>query len=468
MLLDEPFGALDDFTRESLNLELAGVVSRQGSVVLVVTHSIGEAIFLGIRIVTLGGRPGVVRGIVTDGATAAAIGYALARVPGIVEQVCAPSSGSIEVKIHHDAHRRTPPRRIARSAAAGMSPAGKEGCSSGGSPRPARASALIAIFEFVFQIELVSPLVWPSPFEVIDEIAEQAVSSTDVRPEHVGDQQEALWGFGFIGSVGGVALGAGIAALLWMSRAFYPYVILLQSMPRIALVPVFVAMLGFGMGAKIVTAVVLRLLPPLISTIVGLREVDQEAMTLMRSLCATKRRIFRKLLWPSALPSIFGGLENRSHPCVPGAFVGEITAANEGVGLLIDTAAAQLNMPLLFAYVFWFSVISLVLYGVLELIDNKVVFWKGAQRHEILRSRSVSAAGPMMAMSEELSVNCSPLDWQCARLRLRRAATATSRRRVATRPRRRASHSTSRCPEAASRSTGGTRRTRSATSRMRG
>jgi NitT/TauT family transport system permease protein len=248
-------------------------------------------------------------------------------------------------------------------------------------PPPLLAIVLIGLLEVVYRLEWVSPLVLPSPFDVLDEIITQATSTTMWSNLWV-TTQEALWGFA-IGSVGGVALGVAIALSRWTSRALYPYVILLQSMPRIALVPVFIAMLGFGMGAKIVTAVVLCFFPPLINTIVGLRETDQEAMTLMRSLCATKRQIFRKLLWPSALPSIFAGLKTALTLAFLGAFVGEITASNEGAGRLIDTAASQLEMPLLFAYVFWFSVISLVLYGVLEAIDNKVVFWKGAQRDDV-------------------------------------------------------------------------------------
>lgn len=248
-------------------------------------------------------------------------------------------------------------------------------------PPPLVALALIAVFEAVYRLELVSALVLPSPLDVVDEIVQQAASTTMWSNLWV-TTQEALWGF-VIGSVGGIALGTAIALSKWVSRALYPYVILLQSMPRIALVPVFIAMLGFGMGAKIVTAVVLCFFPPLINTIVGLREADQEAMTLLRSLCATRRQIFRKLLWPSALPAIFGGLKTALTLAFLGAFVGEITASNEGVGLLIDTAASQLDMTLLFAYVFWFSVISLALYAVLELVDNKVVFWKGAQRHDV-------------------------------------------------------------------------------------
>jgi NitT/TauT family transport system permease protein len=243
------------------------------------------------------------------------------------------------------------------------------------------AVGLVAALELIYQREWVSPLVLPSPRETLSEIVDQSLSATMWSNLWV-TTQEALLGF-VIGSAGGIALGTAIALSRWMSRALYPYLVLLQSMPRIALVPVFVAMLGFGMGAKIVTAIVLCFFPPLINTIVGLRETDEEAMTLMRSLCATKQQTFRKLLWPSALPAVFGGLKTALTLAFLGAFVGELTASNEGAGLLIDTAASQLHMALLFAYVFWFSVISLVLYGLLEVVDNKVVFWKGEQRNDV-------------------------------------------------------------------------------------
>jgi len=246
------------------------------------------------------------------------------------------------------------------------------------------AFVLIGVLELIYQLHWVSPLVLPSPRDTLREIIDTAIDGAMWKNLWV-TTQEALLGF-VIGSVGGITLGTAIALSRWTARALYPYVVLLQSMPRIALVPVFVAMLGFGMGAKVVTAIVLCFFPPLINTIVGLRETDPQAMTLMRSLCASRRQIFRKLMWPSALPSVFGGLKTALTLAFLGAFVGELTASNEGAGLLIDTAASQLNMALLFAYVFWFSVISLALYGVLEIVDNKVVFWKGEQKNDVFRS----------------------------------------------------------------------------------
>lgn len=249
------------------------------------------------------------------------------------------------------------------------------------------AVALILVFQAIYALHWVSPVVLPAPFDVGSEIAGKTFDGTMWKNMWV-TTKEGLAGFA-IGSVLGIGLGALIGLSRNAARGLYPYVILLQSMPRIALVPVFVAMFGFGITAKIVTAVILAFFPPLVNTIVGLREVDQEAMTLLRSLCASKRQIMRKLLWPSALPAIFAGLKTGLTLGFLGAFVAELTAANEGAGLLIDTAANQLEMALVFAYVFWFSVLSLVLYGVLEFIDGRVVFWKESQRHDVLGESQV-------------------------------------------------------------------------------
>jgi NitT/TauT family transport system permease protein len=191
--------------------------------------------------------------------------------------------------------------------------------------------------------------------------------------------QEGLLGFAIGASIGFV-IGVGIGVSTLMSRAVYPFVVLIQSMPRVALAPVFVALLGFGMSSKVLTAVAICFFPVLLNTIVGLRNFDSDALILMRSLRASRMQIFRKLLLPGALPMIFAGLKTSMTFAILGAIVGELTAATEGIGSLIDIAAFQLRMDAVYGYIMWMSLVSLAIFGFMDWLDRRVVFWRDDAR----------------------------------------------------------------------------------------
>lgn len=239
----------------------------------------------------------------------------------------------------------------------------------------------IAIFELVHRSGLLSTLIIPSPFSVLLAMWQQALTAHMWSNMWI-TVQESLWAF-FIGSAIGLLFGIAIGMSRTASRALYPYIILVQSMPRVALAPVFVALLGFGQQPKVLTAIAICFFPVLINAIVGLRHVDEDSIMLMRTLCASRSQMFWKLLLPGAMPMIFGGLKTNMTLAFLGAIVGELTAANAGVGLLIEASAFQLRMDAVFAYIMWLSLVSLAAFGVLELIDRRVVFWKAEARRNV-------------------------------------------------------------------------------------
>jgi len=232
----------------------------------------------------------------------------------------------------------------------------------------------IATLEVVARSGLVPSVIWPSPFAVLREMYQQVTGL--LLWEHLWiTMQESIIGF-VIGSAIGFTLGAAIGVSRLILKAVYPYVILIQSMPRVARAPVFIALLAFGMSSKILTAVAICFFPPLINTMIGLASADREAIELMKSIKASRFQIFRMLQLPGALPVIFGGLKTALTLAIIGAIVGELTAANEGVGMLIVTAAYQLRMPAVFGYVLWLSVAALVLFRIMDYIDRRIVFWR--------------------------------------------------------------------------------------------
>ena len=186
---------------------------------------------------------------------------------------------------------------------------------------------------------------------------------------------EVLAGF-VVGSAGGLILGFLIALSPLLERIFYPYVVAFQVMPKVVLAPIFITWFGLGIESKIVMAIAISFFPVVINTVVGLESVEENAMLLMRSLVASRRQIFWKLAWPAALPSIFAGLKTSLTLALIGALVAEFVTAKDGLGTLIITFSFELKVYLVFAVIVVVSVLGLALYGIMEYLDRKVVFWR--------------------------------------------------------------------------------------------
>lgn len=186
--------------------------------------------------------------------------------------------------------------------------------------------------------------------------------------------QETIIGF-VIGAGGGFLLGVYVALSATFRKAFYPVVILFQSTPRVALAPIFIAWFGFGMTSKFALAATICFFPVLVNTISGLTLIDENAGLLMRSLRASRWQTFRQLRLPSAVPTIFAGLKAALTFALIGAIVGELTAANEGAGHLIESAAFQFRMDDVFAYLLMLALIGLGLFLLAQYLERKIVFW---------------------------------------------------------------------------------------------
>jgi NitT/TauT family transport system permease protein len=186
--------------------------------------------------------------------------------------------------------------------------------------------------------------------------------------------QETLYGF-----TAGTVVAWVIGTLIGMSRvfslSFYPIVVAFQIMPRVALAPLFLTWFGFGMSSKVVMAATICFFPVLIGVIVGLNNVDRDARTLMRSMGASRWQTYRSLSLPSSLPVIFAGIKTAMTLALIGAIVGEFIGASEGMGVLVKTFNFNLQIANTFAVIITLSILGLILYGLTELLEAKIVFW---------------------------------------------------------------------------------------------
>ncbi len=176
---------------------------------------------------------------------------------------------------------------------------------------------------------------------------------------------EILLGFGL-----SVVIGVPLAVLMTYSRtierALYPLLVGSQTIPKVALAPLFMVWLGFGLAPKILMTFMIAFFPIVIGAVIGLVTIEQELIYVARSMGASNWQLFWKVRLRHALPSLFGGLKVAITLAVVGAIVAEFVGADKGLGYIIQVANGHLDTPLLLAAVVVVSAIGIALYLLVE------------------------------------------------------------------------------------------------------
>jgi NitT/TauT family transport system permease protein len=183
---------------------------------------------------------------------------------------------------------------------------------------------------------------------------------------------QASVGFG-LSVVSGVAIGTAIAHSQTVSRMTYPWLVAFDAVPKIALAPLLVIWMGFGMQPRITMVVLICFFPIVIATITGLRATPAELTDLARSLDASRLRTFLKVRFPYALPQIFIGLKVAMPLSVIGAVIGEFAGGRTGLGVVIQQAAT--NKALAFAAILVLSAMSVSLFYALLALERRLLPW---------------------------------------------------------------------------------------------
>jgi NitT/TauT family transport system permease protein len=177
---------------------------------------------------------------------------------------------------------------------------------------------------------------------------------------------EILGGFVLAGAAG-VALGVAIAWSPTIARALVPFLVFVNTLPKVAVAPLFLLWLGYGIVPNVLIAALIGFFPVVINTAVGLTQVDDELLDLGRAFGAPTWKVFLKIRLPNALPYVLSALKITATAAVVGAIVGEFVASQAGLGMVIVNAQTNLNTPVAFAALGWISIIGLALYGAVSL-----------------------------------------------------------------------------------------------------
>ena len=189
---------------------------------------------------------------------------------------------------------------------------------------------------------------------------------------------EILLGFG-VTIVVSIPLGLFIALSRVARQVVYPPVMLLQLVPKIAVAPLFLVWLGFGLESKVLLTVLMTFFPLLLSSISGFQILDDRLLYLTRSMGATTWETFKYLRFPSALPVIFAGIKTSATIAATAAIVAEFVGANQGLGYVLLKGTSTLDTELIFAVLVVLTVIGIVINYVVEAAEWLMTPWQRAK-----------------------------------------------------------------------------------------
>jgi ABC-type nitrate/sulfonate/bicarbonate transport system permease component len=237
---------------------------------------------------------------------------------------------------------------------------------------------LLVGWEAYVRMAGVSPVVLPGPVRILASLWE---FRADALRHAIPTLIETVLGF-LLAVVIAIASAMAMDRTPPLRRALEPLLVTSQTIPIVALAPLFLLWFGFGLAPKVLVVVLVTFFPIVVALLDGFRSAQPEAADLLRSYGASDGQAFRFLRWPSALPNLFIGLRISVVYAVIGAVFGEYVGAREGLGIWMQVSANAFRTDLVFAAVVVTSALSLVLYWAVGVLRRAIVPWAPGVRHE--------------------------------------------------------------------------------------
>lgn len=233
--------------------------------------------------------------------------------------------------------------------------------------------AMLCAWEGLVRFFNVSPLMFAPPSEVYNAFVRGVVRGL-YRDHLVVTVLQMVCGL-LIGGSLGFAFGVAISEFGRLGRLLFPYLVAIQSLPKVAVAPLVILWLGFGIESKIVLVALITFFPILINTMSGLAIVDAQRMDLMRVFKASRWQQFRYVRLPSAAPAIFAGLNIAAVLALTGAIVAEFVGAQRGLGVLLLQAQTNLDTAGMLVILVILALIGMCANLGVRTLERRVTYW---------------------------------------------------------------------------------------------
>lgn len=241
---------------------------------------------------------------------------------------------------------------------------------------------VVGIWDLVTRMGWVSPIILPSPMETLEDlifVGRNLVTGDYMLTALWTTTLTVLYGF-LIATAIGFSLGVLVGETKFGERAVMPYLVAIDTMPKIAFAPLFIAWLGFDIASKVALAAFIATFAIVVATAAGLYAAGENERMLFKAMGATRWQTLVRLKLPTGLPYLFTGLKIASVGVMAGAITGEFLGGGKGFGALIRQSASQMNTPRVFALILYLSLLGLALYFTIAWIQRRFVFWVKSAR----------------------------------------------------------------------------------------
>jgi NitT/TauT family transport system permease protein len=240
--------------------------------------------------------------------------------------------------------------------------------------------AFVALWQLVVVSGLVSPIILPSPRATAEQlvfVGHNMLSGDYMLGAMWITIKEVVYSFALAIALG-FSLGVLVGETGFGERAVMPYLVAIDTMPKIAFAPLFIAWLGFDIHSKVALATFVAVFPIVVGTAAGLHAADEHARLLFKTMGASRLQTLVKLKLPTGLPHFFTGLKIASVGVMAGAITGEFLGGGRGFGELIRVAASQLDTARVFSLIIYLSVVGLATFATVVWVQRRFVFWQKA------------------------------------------------------------------------------------------
>lgn len=235
-------------------------------------------------------------------------------------------------------------------------------------------TVVIAAWEFAGRLEIVNPVFVGSPSRILEEFVDGVTS--DIVTVHARATVTATLVGAGLAAVAGIIFAFMLSQMPIVRRAFDPLLTALNSLPRVALAPLFLMWFGIGMTSKMALAASLTFFVTFYSTLAGIDTVDNEHVRMANTLGATRSQLFRKVILPASIPSMLAGVQLGFVYGMLGTVAGEMIAGRSGLGVMLTRQAAVFRTNAYFATLAVLVIVTVAFTTVLELVRRRLLAWQ--------------------------------------------------------------------------------------------